>query len=93
MKRGLVALSENKDGASKYEKIKEKYVCEIVVEKGHYFIMGDNRDNSRDSRECGQIPRNKIYGKVYLIVRMQKGETFLSNFWNQKILGKPQAAA
>ncbi len=34
----------------------------IVVEKDKVFVMGDNRNNSRDSREIGQVPENEIVG-------------------------------
>ena len=34
----------------------------IVVEEGHIFVMGDNRNNSKDSRELGQIPLNEVLG-------------------------------
>lgn len=35
-----------------------------VVPAGHYFMMGDSRDNSLDSRFVGSIPREAIVGKV-----------------------------
>lgn len=38
----------------------------ITVEKGHYFMLGDNRDNSEDSRYWGQLPAKNIKGKVFL---------------------------
>lgn len=34
----------------------------IVIKKDHYFVMGDNRNNSKDSRHLGQIPKEEILG-------------------------------
>jgi signal peptidase I len=39
-----------------------------VVPAGHYFMMGDNRDNSRDSRFFGFIPRAEIIGEAKIVV-------------------------
>ncbi|MGH2943081.1 MAG: signal peptidase I [Solirubrobacteraceae bacterium] len=36
----------------------------IVVPAGHYFLMGDNRGNSDDSRYWGPVPRNQIIGRA-----------------------------
>jgi signal peptidase I len=39
-----------------------------VIPKGDYFVMGDNRGDSDDSREIGVIPGNLIVGKAIAIV-------------------------
>jgi signal peptidase I len=39
-------------------------LAEIVIPAGHYFLMGDNRGNSDDSRYWGPVPRDQIIGRA-----------------------------
>src|SRR5262249_32016092 len=39
----------------------------VTVPPGNYFVMGDNRDNSQDSRYWGFLPANYIKGKALMV--------------------------
>lgn len=43
------------------------YSGEWVVENGYLFVLGDNRNNSNDSKDWGQLAMDKIVGKAVLI--------------------------
>jgi signal peptidase I len=38
-----------------------------VVENGRYFVLGDHRNSSNDSRSWGTVPRDAIYGKAVFV--------------------------
>ena len=58
--RGAICHTETKPGCQGPDK--------IVVPADSYFVMGDNRANSRDSRFIGAIPDSRIIGRAFVRV-------------------------
>jgi signal peptidase I len=73
-KRHAVMFSPSRPAISTFEP--------ITIPEGQYFMMGDNRDNSADSRYFGFVDRNLIVGRATMVVVSRHG-SFLHPRWGR----------
>ncbi len=57
----------------------------VILQEGQYFMLGDNRDNSGDSRFFGPVERKLIVGQATKVVLSRDG-SFLHPRWNRLFL-------
>lgn len=63
---------EGRDGllfvnGREYDRVRTKPFSRVKLEADQYFVVGDNRSNSVDSRDFGPVPRDAIRGRVLLV--------------------------
>ena len=55
----------------------------VVVPAGHYFMMGDNRDDSNDSRYWGTVDRSRIVGRASMVMMSLDHEHYFVPRWHR----------
>jgi signal peptidase I len=76
--QGRMALNVDEPAIGRQCRVDGPGVWDCTVPPGHYMMLGDNRDNSEDSRVWGFLPHEQVYGKA---VRVLLNFSDLSRSW------------
>lgn len=66
--QGRLPLDLNNRDLAQHCKVERDGLWECTVPAGHYLMLGDNRDNSADSRVWGFLPHEQVYGKAVRVL-------------------------
>jgi signal peptidase I len=70
---------------SQYYRYESETRREFVVQDGHFFVIGDNRNRSFDSRSWGQVPMENLKGRALFVWLSLDYDTPLATVWNIRI--------
>ncbi len=82
IKHKILIREESTDYVTQYNSdLAKNYRIDFTVPEGQYYVMGDNRDNSNDSRYWGTVPVDHLVGQAFFIwFSWDSGHAF---FWNR----------
>lgn len=63
----ILKTAQRGEDLRNYYRQPDTAIDEFVVPEGHYFVLGDNRDNSVDSRFWGFVPADNLVGKAVFV--------------------------